>query len=184
MRCGKVAFLGRVRGIRGSRVTVSACRRASGNWQRGPGRGRGAETRRPSAGRLDDRGGNLVKKQRAPRHANTPIEGRRSQVVRGPKCQRPMGALKSKPTSYETVTVVRYDPSSVWPVKRIRIYLVSWKRRSTCEVEVCSDIVTEQLMPAFFIAQLIGNERSRVKRTDPAYSGSRSSVCLATTSQD
>ena len=53
----------------------SACRKTWGDWRCGRERGRGSETRRPSAQRLGDGGGKLVKKERAPRHVNTPIEG-------------------------------------------------------------------------------------------------------------
>jgi len=53
----------------------SACRRPWGDWRRALERGWEGETRRPSVQRLGDRGGKLVKKERAPRHVNAPIDG-------------------------------------------------------------------------------------------------------------
>jgi len=75
MRCGKVAFLRRVRGIPGKSGDGVGVPGYVGDWQHGPQRGREGEACRPSTGRLDDHGGKRVKKERAPRHVNIPIEG-------------------------------------------------------------------------------------------------------------
>ncbi len=59
-------------GLDSGREIPSACRGTWGDWRCALERGCQGETRRPSAGRLGDRSGKLAKKERAPRHVDTP----------------------------------------------------------------------------------------------------------------